>query len=199
MDPYKILGVSPDADKETIDKAHKELVKKYHPDRYVNNPLADLAEEKLKEINEAYEMIKKSGKYGSSSNGGGSYSHTGGGYGDFANVRRLINAGQITQAESILDSMTTKTAEWFFLKGLCALQRGWHDRAYTYIQTAVTMDPNNSEYRSYYQSFANRAQTYRNYGNQGGYSSNDSLDCCLNLWCLDSCCECMGGDLISCC
>ena len=55
MNPYEVLGVSENADEETIKKAYKELVKKYHPDRYINNPLADLAAEKMKEINKAYD------------------------------------------------------------------------------------------------------------------------------------------------
>ena len=58
MDPYEVLGVSHDADEETIKKAYRELVKKYHPDRYVNNPLADLAAEKMKNINKAYDMLQ---------------------------------------------------------------------------------------------------------------------------------------------
>ena len=57
MNPYEVLGVSENADEETIKKAYKELVKKYHPDRYINNPLADLAAEKMKEINKAYDII----------------------------------------------------------------------------------------------------------------------------------------------
>lgn len=198
MDPYKVLGVPSNADWETIDKAHKELVKKYHPDRYVNNPLKDLAEEKLKEINEAYEILKKSHKTNSGTYSG-SYSHTSGGTGEFSNIRNMINMGKIAEAEATLDTMANKTAEWFFLKGLCAIKRGWQDRAYSYIQTAVSMDPDNQEYRFYYNQFMTRANTYRTYGNNSGYSNDNSLDCCLNLWCMDSICECMGGDLISCC
>lgn len=198
MDPYKILGVSPDSDKETIDKAHKELVKKYHPDRYVNNPLKDLAEEKLKEINEAYEMIKKNQSYHNTTSGNQS-SHSSYSGGEFANIRNLINQGQVSYAESILDGMNQKTAEWFFLKGLCAIKRGWQDRAYTYIKTAVSLDPGNQEYRFYLNQFNTRAEAYRTYGNNNGYSGMDSMDCCMNLWCADSCCECMGGDLVGCC
>ena len=55
-DPYSVLGVSPNASDEEIKKAYRELARKYHPDNYQNNPLADLAEEKMKEINEAYEV-----------------------------------------------------------------------------------------------------------------------------------------------
>ena len=198
MDPYKVLGVPSNADWETIDKAHKELVKKYHPDRYVNNPLSDLAEEKLKEINEAYEILKKGHKTNANTYSG-NYSNTSGGTGEFSNIRNMINMGRVAEAETTLDSMSNKTAEWFFLKGLCAIKRGWQDRAYTYIQTAVSMDPNNQEYRFYYNQFMTRANTYRTYGNNNGYSNDNSLDCCLNLWCLDSLCECMGGDLINCC
>jgi molecular chaperone DnaJ len=63
-DPYAVLGVNQNATDEEIKVAYRELVKKYHPDRYVNNPLSDLANEKMQEINEAYEMITnmRSGK-----------------------------------------------------------------------------------------------------------------------------------------
>lgn len=58
-DPYKVLGVSPTATDEEIKKAYRALARKYHPDNYANNPLADLVQEKMKEINEAYDEIQK--------------------------------------------------------------------------------------------------------------------------------------------
>ncbi|MCD8332320.1 MAG: DnaJ domain-containing protein, partial [Oscillospiraceae bacterium] len=56
-DPYQVLGVKSDASDEEIKRAYRELARKYHPDNYQNNPLADLAEEKMKDINEAYDAI----------------------------------------------------------------------------------------------------------------------------------------------
>ena len=58
-DPYEVLGIQRGASDEEIKKAYRELARKYHPDNYQNNPLADLAEEKMKEINAAYEQITK--------------------------------------------------------------------------------------------------------------------------------------------
>ena len=56
QDPYKVLGVSPDASEEELKAAYRELAKKYHPDNYADSPLADLANEKMQEVNEAYDM-----------------------------------------------------------------------------------------------------------------------------------------------
>ena len=68
--PYEILGVRKGASKEDIKKAYREQAKKYHPDQYGNNPLKDLAEEKMQELNEAYDSLMKnttsSTSYGSS-------------------------------------------------------------------------------------------------------------------------------------
>ena len=193
MNPYEVLGLPDNADIETVKQKYKELVKKYHPDKYVNNPLADLASEKLKEINKAYDMIM-SGNTASVHSSQNSYSQDAGA---FQEVRQLINSGNLILAEQRLAGLP-KTAEWHYLKGICCVKKGWFNDGLRFIQTACNMDPSNLEYRAALNSFASKNTTYRQYGgNMGGGMS--TCDCCTNLCILDMCCECMGGDLISCC
>lgn len=77
--PYDVLGVSPDASDDEVKKAYRDMSRKYHPDANVNNPLADLAEEKFKEVQEAYDMIMKECEQGGGPNGGYQYGY---GYGN---------------------------------------------------------------------------------------------------------------------
>lgn len=198
MNPYEVLGVSESASPEEIKKAYRELAKKYHPDKYVDNPLADLAAEKLKEINQAYDMISKGSYNGSSQRN--SYSGSGNGAAGFSAVRQYINMGRYIEAENILDSLSERNGEWYYLKGRIALGRGWYSQARQYFQTAVNMSPNNSEYQNALNSMNRSNAEYRNMGGAQGYGGGmDACDCCNFLLCSDCCCECMGGDLISCC
>ena len=116
MDPYKVLGVSESATDEEVKKAYRALAKKYHPDNYVNNPLADLAAEKMKEINEAYDEIQRMRQGGSSGRTGGAHGRSGSygpgsGYSgsassEYVRIRELINAGRFSEAEVLLGRKT---------------------------------------------------------------------------------------------
>ena len=58
-DPYQILGISRNATEEEIKKAYRNLSRKYHPDANVNNPNKEQAEEKFKQVQQAYDQIMK--------------------------------------------------------------------------------------------------------------------------------------------
>ncbi|MCX7615090.1 MAG: DnaJ domain-containing protein [Clostridiales bacterium] len=199
-DPYKTLGVSRNATEDEIKKTYRELARKYHPDNYVNNPLADLAEEKMKEINEAYASLL--GNSGNNSQTGGqqwqsSYRPNTANSNIYAQIRAYISMGNIMQAESLLNSISDRNAEWEFLKGSVAYRKGWFDEAKRHYETACNMNPSNMEYRNALNYMSRMNNTYRTYG--GPSSGMSGCDCCANLICADCCCELMGGDLISCC
>lgn len=202
MNPYEVLGVPENADDATIKKAYRKLVKQYHPDNYKDNPLADLAKEKLQEINEAYDMITSGkAKGGNSGNnyGGSSYS-SGSNNTKFAYVRNLIQQRRLADADAELNRNNDGSAEWHFLKGVVCLSKGWHFEGIQHLQTACNMDPGNAEYRNALNSIGMRRNAYTQTGNSYGYNQNDQMcNCCGNLICADCCCEMMGGDLISCC
>ncbi|MGE5613664.1 MAG: J domain-containing protein [Bacillota bacterium] len=200
--PYEVLGIREGASEEEIKKAYRELVKKYHPDQYADNPLSKLAEEKLREINEAYDYLMKNASFRRDSYQAGGKSWGSRNDSEFFNqVRSHINTGNVKLAEDMLDSTGNRTAAWYYLKGLIFMRRGWYDEAYTHIQRAVDMEPSNFEYRSALNRMHGARNAYRtnpynmNYTNQ----NIDMCTMCQFLWCADCCCECAGGDLISCC
>jgi len=194
-DPYSVLGVDPSASDEEVKRAYRDLARKYHPDNYQNNPLADLAEEKMKEINEAYDAITRA-----RSSGGGQGSF--GGYqaqsqyarqqqytGDslYDQVRQNINMGNLSQAEQLLRSASRQDAEWHFLYGNIAYRKGWLDEATQHFQIACSMDPGNVEYRQALTMMQQGGAGYRpgNYGSAG-------CDPCTTYMCI-SCLTPWGG------
>lgn len=196
--PYEILGIKENATEAEVKKAYRELAKKYHPDQYGTNPLKELAEEKMREVNEAYDYLVKNQKNGNSNNN--SYSNAQG-YGDssslYAQIRINISNKRFAQAEQQLNSINTRDAEWNYLYGVVMLQKGWYDSAINYLETACSLDPNNFEYRQTLNSIRNRNTSYGNSYRQNTGNS-DFCSLCINLWCLDSMCECCGGDIIPC-
>lgn len=222
MNPYEVLGVSTNATDEEIKKAYRALVKKYHPDQYKGTAFEAEANEKLKEINEAYDMLKNGGTahgsyYGQSGGSGRQYGSTNqygnanryGGYTGnnytidqlLAQVRQYINAGRYMEAELILRSTNIRNAEWFFLMGNVQWCKGWQLEAKKCYAQAYSLDPNNAEYKAAYERANSNARAgggYRepNYRVRG--TGDDLCDCCCKLWCADSLCECMGGDCIPC-
>ena len=204
-DPYSVLGVSPSASDEEVKKAYRELARKYHPDNYHDNPLADLAQEKMKEINEAYDTVTRQRSGGQSSGSayqsysyGGQQSYTAQGSGRFAAVRSAIDAGDLNRAEQLLNQSAERPAEWYFLMGSVCYRKGWMDDAARHFQTAASMEPGNAEYRQAVSYMNSGGQAYR-YNGGNAMANMDACDCCSSLMMADCCCECMGGDLIPCC
>lgn len=191
-DPYEVLGVPKGASQDDIKKAYRELARKYHPDHYAGNPLADLAEEKMKEINEAYAVLTKDGGAGASSASGSygsaGYSGASGGSAEFAEVRRRIQAGDLDGAERILDGIGGRTAQWYYLRGVIAQRRGWMDEAAQNFRIAVQMEPGNPEYAAALNRTGTGAYTYRQQ-EYGGTDDNELCNLCGSMLCLNCLCN----------
>lgn len=191
--PYEILGIKEGASQEEIKAAYREQVKKYHPDKHQNNPLHELAEEKLQEVNEAYDILTKSRK------GGSSRPSTGGG--DFTDIRLNIDRGNIDIAERLLMSRPPNCGEWYFLKGMICVHKNWYEEGFKNIQTAIAMEPNNYEYQRMFNQLNKAGGGFKTEAYNRGYGSNRNGMCemCQCMICTDCCCESMGGDFIDCC
>ncbi|MDD4566156.1 MAG: DnaJ domain-containing protein [Eubacteriales bacterium] len=192
--PYEILGIKEGASEQEIKDAYREQVKKYHPDRHQDNPLHDLAEAKLQEINEAYDyLMKNKGKGGYRGySGGGSRSGPQSQNPEFMEIRRMIDSGNLSGAEAALNRISTKNAEWFFLSGMLSLRKGWYDDAVNNVQTALSIDPSNIEYRNAMNSIMASGSGYRTAAYGRGYATNNDLCRMMQCYCCaDMLCDCI--------
>jgi len=191
--PYIVLGISPSATDDEVKAAYREMAKKYHPDNYTDNPLSDLAQEKMQEINQAYDAIVHMRQRGNNSQGGYDGPQSAQGSTRYHDIRNMIRAGRVLDAETLLDGIPggSRDAEWFFLKGSVLYKKGWLDDAYNHFATAARTDPTNAEYRQALEHLTMNRRTggYRTAGVPGG--SCGGCDICAGLLCADCCCRCM--------
>ena len=194
QDPYKVLGVSPDASDEEIKRAYRRLAKKYHPDL---NPGDQEAARKMQEVNAAYDQIKDPDKYRQQSQGGyGHYNYGRQSYSDDQYQQaalQYIMFRQFAQALSILQNSTNRNARWYYLSALANDGLGNQVTALEHIRRAVSMEPDNREYLDALHQIQNGGAAYRRQaGNFQGFdmriSPCASLCLCYALQWL--CCHC---------
>jgi molecular chaperone DnaJ len=217
MDPYKVLGVSPDASDEEIKRAYRSLAKKYHPDL---NPGDPVAAKKMQEVNAAYDQIKNPGKSQRPGQGGygGSYGPFGGygNYDPFGGYRQqaqggstgdqyqnsayqYIRFGRYQEALNALGNSTNRNARWYYLSALANDGLGNQVTALEHIRKAVSMEPDNMEYLQTLEAIEHGGATYRHQaGNFRGFTFGG--DPCTNL-CLCYLAQlfCCRGQFFFCC
>jgi molecular chaperone DnaJ len=197
-DAYRVLGVSLSASDDEIKKAYRELSRKYHPDTNADNPLADLAEEKFKQVQEAYQQIMEEREHGGQSY----YSHGHSSQDDPQIVAAVnyINSGHYSEALNVLAGIRNHTGQWHYYNAVAHAGLGNNIEALNFARQAVNMEPYNREYNDLLNRLQRGGQRYQNNSQGYGYggSSCGTGNMCCDLWCADSLCECMGGDLCSC-
>ena len=213
FDPYSVLGVSRDASDEEIKKAYRRLSRKYHPDANINNPNKAQAEEKFKEVQQAYDQIMTEREYGSSSYGGG---YNGGGFGGFGGqssagyqdeeaIRRqaasnYIQSGHYQEAMNVLSSLKQRNGQWYYLSSIANMGLGNNMNALSDIREAVRLEPDNMQYRMMLQRMESGGTWYQEQQNPFGGMPSDGDNFCMKLCLANMACSiCCPGSGILCC
>jgi len=203
IDPYAVLGVTHNASDEEIKKAYRSLSRKYHPDANVNNPNKADAEEKFKQVQQAYDQIMDERQNGSRF-GHQSYGYSGSGthysgfnssYGYDSNEMRAaanyINVGQYAQALNVLESIaeSERGGRWYFFAAVASRGVGNIMNAKEYAARAVALEPSNIQYRSFQQQleFGNGWYTTRGGAYERPYGG--IIRWCFNLAILNLLCN----------
>ncbi len=214
MNPYEVLGVSPSATDEEIKKAYRTLSRKYHPDANIGKAGEKAAEEKFKQIQQAYDLIQKQragGNYGGYGTGYGSYGSGYGSYGfggsqsagsDADNIEmraamNFINNRRFKEALHVLDGISVRNAQWHFLCAIAHAGMGDNITAKSMAKRAVDMDPGNAQYKNFLQQLEYGTQWYGGMGQQYGRSQMDG-SMCMNMCCYMMLCSMCGGGAMPC-
>ena len=208
LDPYSILGVSRDASDEEIKKAYRRLSRKYHPDANINNPNKDQAEEKFKEIQQAYDQIMKEREYGTSGGSYGGYGNYGGfggaqsgsSYQDEESMRRqaaanYIQNGHYQEALNVLFALSMRNGQWYYLSAMANMGLGNNVKALDDIREAVRLEPNNSQYRMLLERMEGGGTWYQEMQSPFGGMNAGGSDFCMKLCLANLACNlcCPGG------
>ncbi|MBE5922249.1 MAG: molecular chaperone DnaJ [Lachnospiraceae bacterium] len=215
--PYDVLGVSPNATDDEIKKSYRKLSRKYHPDANINNPNKELAEEKFKEVQQAYDQIMKERElgargysdnpYGSGGSTYGGYGYGGAAYGRYGGFEqnqssgstedsrmqaafRYINAGYYQEALNTLESVSQRNGSWYFLSAMANAGARNQSKALEHARRAVELEPDNMQFRSLYQQLQTQGEWYQQRGQQYGSPMYQADDVCMKLCMANLMCQC---------
>lgn len=199
LNAYKVLGLHENATEEDVKNAYRALAQKYSVDSYDAGPLRDQAEQKMNEINDAFDTLMsylRTGNVEAASPTGNHIPPVG----QFASIRQMINDGNIDEALTELTAVQngSASAEWNFLMGSAYYYKGWLDQALFYFQMAVQLEPGNREYQAALRNLQSSAGGNMQ-GNPYAGQNNDTqaINCACNtctfLCCMDACCSMCRG------
>lgn len=210
IDPYSILGVDRNASDDEIKKAYRKLSRKYHPDANINNPNKEQAEEKFKQVQQAYEQIMREKEQGSGYGGGfGGFSgfsgQTENSYQDEEAIRRqaaanYIQSGHYREAMNVLQSLKQRNGQWYYLSSMANMGLGNNVNALNDIREAVRQEPDNAQYRMLLQQMEGGGTWYQEMQNPFGGMPTGGDDYCMKLCLANLACSlcCPGGGVFCC-
>lgn len=203
--PYLKLGLDNNATISEVQDAYYKLRTKYQEERFQEGETGRNAAIKLQELEIAYNDCMDDIKARVAYEDNGS---------KYAAIGVKIKDGKLAEAQRELDDIETRDAEWHYYQSIIYYKNNWIADSKKQLEISIALDPSNGKYRQALDKInasksaeadkANNTQEAR-----AGYqpppqananrNANACCDTCCGLICLDSCCECCGGDLISCC
>lgn len=199
-DPYKLLGVSPDATDDEVKKAYRKMSKKYHPDANIGSPHLEEYTQLFKKVQNAYDMIMDSRKKGFNTwQQQGNYGYNSSSTNmDYQAVVNYLNAGHHGEAWNILQSISNHDGTWFYLSAIANWGLGNQIQAMEFAQTAVQLEPHNMQFVMLLQQMQSGRMRYQNGQQPFGQSACSSQDFCCRLMMLNLLCGGCGGGMCCC-
>ncbi len=199
---YKILGISENATEEEIETAYSRLKDEYSRDRFLEGEAGNLAAKNLTKLETAYQEIKEARRNSAGTDGKEPES--------LEEVERLLKAGKISDAQTALDNVTDRGAEWHYLQSVVFYKKNWLNESKKQLEIAMNIEPHNRKYSDAYTKLKQKMEfnerqfnsgnaAYSGNGYQGddrqmgGSGANDCLSfcatwCCVNMFC-NMCCR----------
>lgn len=200
---YKLLGVSEYSTDREISEAYFALRKKYMEERFSDGEKGNEAAEKLTEIDNAYEEIKR---YRSEHNVGSDNDL-------YKRVDEALKNGDLNTAQTVLDSFDERGAEWHYLQSVVYYKKHWMNECKKQLEIAMALDEKNSKYKETYDRLIEKMKgetasdsnaDWNKSGSKGATSSSSNYDepqmggdscfdfCCQLLLCnlcMNCCCN----------
>ncbi|MEG1458325.1 MAG: DnaJ domain-containing protein [Acetivibrio sp.] len=200
FDPYATLGIPKGSSDDEVKRAYRNLSRRYHPDANMNNPNKEQAEEKFKEIQEAYEQVMKerSGEgtfYQNRSKGGFGFGgrEESGEPIEYQAAYNYIQSGHFKEALHVLSEIQVKNGRWYYYSAMANSGMGNNIEALEHAKQATAMEPGNQQYQMLLRQLESGGQWYQQAGNtyetRGGLGGN----ICCKLWIANMLCNCLCG------
>lgn len=206
IDPYNVLGVSRNASDEEIKKAYRRLSRKYHPDANINNPNKAQAEEKFKEVQQAYDQIMKErdGGFDGYTGFGGFGGQQSQSYQDEESIRRqaaanYIQSGHYQEAMNVLSGLAQRNGQWYYLSAMANMGLGNNVNALNHIREAVRLEPDNMQYRALLQRMEGGGTWYQEQQNPFGGMPMAGDGLCMKLCLANMACNLCCPGRVFCC
>ena len=157
----ELLGLSENASAEEIKSAYEALRAKYLEDRFLEGEAGNNAAKMLTKIEVAYnELMTEFNEDAAAEDGGAS----------FARVEELLKAGDLQEAQRIMDSFNERTAYWHYLQSVIFYRKNWINESKKQLEIAIQLEPDNEKYKETYRKLNDKINFNSNQ-NQNGYDS----------------------------